>query len=244
MFKKFIRYLFPIPMVLALAACSVLKLPGAGSAAAQQSQPNQPQSQPGNPQSSFDPANQPLEYRLALGTLALEGTPNAVTPAEAKNLVVLWKGVKSLSASQTASQDEINALYQQIQDTLTPAQIQAIQSQQVSQAELQTLMQKYKIQLPQGGFERNGTPGAPSNLSQEQIATLRASRSQNGGSGNGGSGFVPGQDFGGNGGFRAQRTPQPGVTRVARSGFRAGGNNIFIDPLITLLEQRAGETPS
>ncbi len=233
MFKKIARYLIPIPVLLALAACSVLKLPGASSAAAQSNQPSQ-QGQQGQ----FDLANQPLESKLAVGTLALEGTSNAVTADEAKTLAPLWKGVKALSASQTASQDEISALYTQIEGAMTPAQIDAIKNINLNQQEMQALMQKYNIQFPQGNFSRNGTPGAP-NISQSQIATLRAERSANGG-----GGFGRGGGFGGANGF-TQRTPQAGRTPGAnRGGFRGGFNNIFIDPLITMLDQRAGGASS
>ncbi len=250
MLKKTVRYLFPISLALALAACSSLRLPGSSTPT--------PQNQQGGLQSQFDPANQPLETRLALGTLALEGTSNAVTADEAKTLAPLWKGVKALSASSTASQAEIDALYKQIEDSMTPAQIDAIKNLKLSQQDSQALMQKYGIQFPQGNFGgANGTPGAP-NISQDQIATLRAERSSRAGSGqNGGTdGFIPGQGgFGrgagdqggsfvpGQGGF-TQRTPQPGATCPAGRNFRGGMNTIFVDPLISLLDQRAGGTTS
>ncbi len=244
MFKKIVRYLVPIPVLLALAACSALNLPGAAAAA--------PTAQPGGAQFQFDPASQPVESRLALGTLALEGTANAVTAEQAQSLLPLWKAVKSLSAGDNPSQDEIDALYQQIEDTMTPAQLDAIRNAGLSQENLQALMQKYGIQFPQGGFggpNAQGTPGANPGLSADQIATLRAERAQraqNGGGDGGGftlpDGFVPGQGFNGGGGRaqRAQGTPQPGQSEQFNRGFNRGGaNTLFVDPLITLLEQRA-----
>lgn len=48
--------------------------------------------------------------KLALGTLKLEGTSQAVTAAQAAELLTLWEGYKSLSNSNTSSQVELDAL--------------------------------------------------------------------------------------------------------------------------------------
>ncbi len=243
MLKKLVRTLIPIPILLALAACSAIKLPGSSTAA--------PLAQPGDRQFQFDPANQPIETRLALGTLGLEGSENAVTAEQAQSLLPLWKGVKTLSAGESASQDEIDALYQQIEELMTQAQLDAIQNMGMSPEDTRALMEKYGIQFSQGNFDPNaqGTPGARPNLSEDQIVTLRAQRSQSGGNGGfssggqGGSftppdGFVPGQGFSGSG-TRAQSTPQSGQNGQFNRSFRRGGSAMFVDPLILLLTERA-----
>jgi hypothetical protein len=66
--------------------------------------------------------------KLAFGTLKLEGTINAVTASQAKDLLTLWQGYQSLSNDDTASQLELDALVNQIESNMTSEQIQAIQA--------------------------------------------------------------------------------------------------------------------
>ena len=98
--KRTLLSLLLIGMMLALAACS-------GS--------NQPTAQAASSADETDPANMPVETKLAIGTLKLEGTELAVSAEEARELLPLWKAVKSLSTSDTISSDEIQALYQNSQ---------------------------------------------------------------------------------------------------------------------------------
>jgi hypothetical protein len=66
--------------------------------------------------------------KLALATLKLEGTINAVTASQAKDLLTLWQGYQSLSNDDTASQLELDALANQIEGNMTSEQIQAIEA--------------------------------------------------------------------------------------------------------------------
>jgi hypothetical protein len=56
-------------------------------------------------QKTFSPATGqlPLETRLAVGILSLENGELAVTPEQAQTLLPLWKAIKTLSSSDTAS---------------------------------------------------------------------------------------------------------------------------------------------
>ena len=156
---------------------------------------------------SFGTAPLPLASELVVGTFKLEGTPNAVTADEAAQLLPLWQTYKDLSTSTSAAPQEIDALAQQIQETLTPAQAQAITDMKLTRQDLFKTMQELGIASanrpnasgtprPGGGngFGGGGVPGggAPGggqgvnnvqNLSPQQIATFQARRSQNGGSG-------------------------------------------------------------
>ena len=192
---------------------------------------------------------QPLENRLAIGILALEGTAQAVTPEQAQALLPLWKAVKSLSASDTASAEEIAALYDQIEDSFTVEQIQAIQGLSLSSEDTQALMEKYgvEMQMPGGAGEN------PEGLSQDERATRIAQFQAQGG---GGGQFQPGggRQGGGTGQFQpggampqgdpgmarpdAQGTPDPSMAR--RGGFGGGFNLFLVDPLIELLQERSG----
>lgn len=195
-----------------------------------------------------------LNEKLAAGTLKLEGTDLAVTVDQAKTLLPLWKAVKSLSASDTASQLEIDALYQQIQDALTDEQLAAIEKLDLSGQNMQSLMTDLGIEMPQGAAGN----GLSDSERATRIAELRASGNipQGGGPGGeapgggmqpggamppgggdmggdmGGGNFVPPDGAGGN----LQTTPQPGQAN-GRNAMRFGA--IFIDPLIKLLETRA-----
>ncbi len=240
--KKICTILIAAGLVFGLAACSSLPIAGASATAQPAQQQNPSQNQAGQ-----NPGNMPIQGMLAMGTLTLEGSETAVTAEQAKELLPLWKAVKSLSASTTTSQDELTAVYQQIQETMTEQQVQAIKDMKLSQEDTQALMKKYGIEVPQ--------------IDPSRLATRQASAGQNsGGAQSGGNGgFQAGGGSGGDigmgggpggamppdGGFQggqmpnAQGTPQAGRTPRA-GGFRGGMNTLFVEPLIKLLEERAG----
>ncbi len=237
--KNKLYLLVALPMVILLGACSGIQIPGLAAKPAQAGQNN-----PAGVNS--DPASMSLEQKLAIGTLNLEGTGQAVTAKEATDLLPLWQAVKSLEASSNTAPSEITAVYKQIEGVMTPEQTQTIQKMTWTQADLQALMTKYDVTLGggQGGQD----------LTADQRATLTAqfqSRNQNGGV-PGGPGGPPAGDPGGfaggpggaggfgggqaGSGIAVARTPQPG-----QAGRRAGGgmNTIFVDPLIKMLQTRA-----
>ena len=74
--------------------------------------------------SQTDPSAQALSgpSLLLIGTLKLDGTDQAVTAAQAKELLPLWQVYQSLAESDTAAQVEIDALVKQIEETMTDAQ--------------------------------------------------------------------------------------------------------------------------
>jgi hypothetical protein len=150
----------------------------------------------------------PLAMQLVVGTFKLEGTDKAVTAEEAAKLIPLWQVYKDLSVSTSAAQEEIDGLASQIQETMTPEQVQAITDMKLTRREIFQTMQDLGIASANrpttsgtpraggggGGFPGGGPGGPPvggggqgfnngQNLSPAQIATLQARRSQNGGSG-------------------------------------------------------------
>lgn len=137
--------------------------------------------------------------QLVVGTFKLEGTPNAITVEQAANLLPLWQVYKDRSASSSTAQEEITALAEQIQGTMTPQQVQAITDLQLTKQDIFKTMQDLGIASnrpnasgtprPNGG---GGTGGGPAggqgsnngqNLSPQQIATFQAHREQNSGNG-------------------------------------------------------------
>jgi hypothetical protein len=238
-----IRILLLSLAMLTLAACS--SLPGAVS--------SNPDAEAGGGQvSPPDFSDQPIEMKLAIGTLKLEGTGQAVTPEQAKTLLTLWKAVKTMSSDTNTSTEEMDALYAQIQESMTAEQVQAIQDLSMTMEDTQALMKQF-------GIEMRGPGGANdplANLSEDDRATRIAEfRAQGGGQGDQGGGMEfrveggPPGDFAGRAPdgaapqdgqmMQIEGTPQPGM--VFRRGPGGGMNILFVEPLIKLLEERAAE---
>jgi hypothetical protein len=98
----------------------------------------------------------PVETQLVLGTLKLEGTPQAVDSAMAAQLLPLYTLLKQMAASGTAAQAEIDAVLDQIQGIMTPEQIHAIAAMKLTQTELADYM-RFSGRYPPSA---TGTPGA------------------------------------------------------------------------------------
>jgi hypothetical protein len=154
----------------------------------------------------------PLAMQLVVGTFKLEGTANAVTAQEAAKLIPLWQVYKDLSVSSSAAPQEVEALAEQIQSTMTSEQVQAITDLKLTRRDIFQTLQDLGIAstdrptasgTPRAGGGGGGFPGGGGgggggvfpgggggggqNLTLQQVATLQARRAQNGGS-NGSSG--------------------------------------------------------
>ena len=136
--------------------------------------------------------------KLALGTLKLEGTSNAITAAEAKELVTLWEGYQSISTSDTTSQMELDALVKQIEATMTSDQQNAIDAMNLNEQSisetLSTLGETASLYGPVGtpSVSASGQSGSTSGTSG--IASSGSSGSASSGSGgmpSGGPGGIP-----------------------------------------------------
>ncbi len=88
--------------------------------------------------------------QLLVGTLKLEGTDQAVTSDQAKQLLPLWQMLQSLSTSSTAATEEINAVVDQIKSLMTSDQMDKITAMNLTQQDVMTLMS-------QNGPTANGT---------------------------------------------------------------------------------------
>ncbi len=176
----------------------------------------------------------PVQTQLILGTLQLETTDLAVDSVQAAELALLWKAMRSLTTSDTAAAAEIEALLEQIQDIMTTEQLEAISAFEITPEDMRTIIQDLGIEFgPPEGFE--GFDGEGFNPGQF------------GGQFGGGGGQGPGGQFGGGpGGFQGgggDFDPEAFATQRAERGLegfggRAGG--FLFDPLIELLEARAG----
>jgi TolA-binding protein len=83
----------------------------------------------------------PTQTKLILGTIKLEETNNVVTAEQAKNLLPMFYVLQELNDSGSAAQEEIDGLVNQIQQTLTEAQLQTIDDMSLSMQDVGTLTQ-------------------------------------------------------------------------------------------------------
>jgi hypothetical protein len=224
------KKIFPLFVVLAvavvLAACSSQTNTSSASNAQTTTGPQ-----------GFDPSKMTLQDKLAIGTLKLEGTKLAVDSKEAATLLPLWSAAETLVSSNTTSKLEMDALYSQIQSSMTPEQVKAIQDMTLTREDIQKLMGDLGIQFGQ----RQGSQGS------------NGSNGTNGNGGNfaprpgGGQGDLPGGPGepggpGGGGNFRPDNNGGTGIVRPTPDPNRPrrGLGFMFIRPLITLLKLRAG----
>lgn len=216
---RFALSILVILLCLALVACGAA--PQAAAA----------QAGPGADQTQAAPREMPLALQLALGTFKLEQTDNAVSAAQAGELLPLWKAVRSLGRSETAASQETQAVLRQIQQTMTHEQLDAIAAMQLSYQDIAALGRELGLNL--GGVR-------PGNLSPEAQATRQSAR-QNG-QGGGGFGGGPGGFPGGgppDGGFSPEARQTAMAERggsLSRSGL--GVPEALLDALIKFLQAK------
>ena len=174
-----------------------------------------------------------IQGQLAAGILLLEDTELAVDEAIAAELLPLWRAAQSLMNSDTAAAMEIEAVNNQIQDTMTPDQISAIAKMELTEASLTTLMEEGEIDFGRGGFGE----GRGAGLGEDFIPPEGGFR-PGGGIPGGGPGEGPG------GGFPEGFDPEAMATRQAQ--FAQGGMGNFMElglitAVIRALEVKTGE---
>lgn len=223
--------LFTAILILALAACSPAAEASSGGSE------NVPAAQ--NPadtelQADFTDALS-IQGQLAVGTLLLEETDLAVDETLAAELYPLWQAVQSLSDSDTAADVEIQAVVNQIQDTMHTEQVAAIAEMQLTAESLTTMLEEGTLALGGGGFGRgsgeDGEGGRPA-----------------GGFGGGPGGGVPGggRPGGGPGGGALPEGIDPEAIATRQAEFAGGDTGSFqeramLGAVVRLLGTRTGE---
>jgi len=186
----------------------------------------------------------PVSSQLALGTLQLEETENAVTPEQAATLLPLWQALRG----GVTAQAEVDAVLKQIEGTMTPEQLEAIAAMQITQEDMRAWMEE------QGPGMGGGFPGAD-DMSEEEREAARATRqAQFGGEGMPPSGEMPPEmatrqaEFAGMSEEEREAlraTMQAGGGMPGEPGGRFDGSGrqfmILLNPLIELLIERAAE---
>ena len=120
-----------------------------------------------------------VRNQLALGTLQIDGTPNAITADQAKTLLTLWQALRATTQSGASAQAEVNALLGQIEGALTAQQLTAIKDLKLTQTAFQQWATANGITMAAGGSQ----PGSGAGLSPEARATRQASEGRTGQSG-------------------------------------------------------------
>lgn len=170
--------------------------------------------------------------QLALGTIRLEETKNAVTPKQATPLLPLWQALQG----GVTVQAEVNTVLAQIEETMATEQLEDIAAMQLTQEDLRAWTQEQGLGLGTGGGQ---------DLSPEEWATRQAERS---------SGEMPPEaatrraemeNMSEEEQEALRATAQAGGGMPGGAGGRAGGGSrqftILLNPLIELLAQRAAE---
>ena len=83
----------------------------------------------------------PTQTKLVLGVINLDETENAVTAEQARELLPMFYVLQDLNESDTAAQEEIDGLTNQIQETLTDEQTQTIDSMSLSARDMFAIIQ-------------------------------------------------------------------------------------------------------
>jgi hypothetical protein len=184
------------------------------------------------------------ESKLLIGTFKLEGTDQAVTKEQAVTLLPLWKAVKSLTNSSTSSQEEVQALYTQIKDSMTADQVTAIDAMDLTPQVMMDEMQKLGITSFAGPIT-GATPSADQLATRQALRQAGSSNNRAGGPGDGPGGAggpPPGGGFdGGGGGPQGQSGSTNATPAAGQAARRMGGlNPELLNALIKLLTERAG----
>ncbi len=103
--------------------------------------------------------------QVAIGTFRLDETENAVTAEQAQELLPLWQTMQVLSESDTAAQQELDAVVEQIQETMTAEQRQAIIEMNLTRQDMMSILQEQGLALGGGpaGGQNNNFPGGNQN---------------------------------------------------------------------------------
>jgi hypothetical protein len=127
----------------------------------------------------------PVSSQLALGTIELEGTENAVTPDQAKALLPLWQAIRG---GALQGESETNAVLKQIERAMTAEQLVAIVAMQLTMEDMGAWMQQQGLSMGRApGVEGGQTPF--SNMTEEERTAVRATAQAGGGMSGGGGQF-------------------------------------------------------
>lgn len=179
--------------------------------------------------------------KFSVGIFKLEDTANDLTAEQAQQMLVLWQAYVQLKDSDTAANQEIQAVMSQIQSAFSSEQLAAIEALNLSARDVNDLMQEK-------GLSANASAG-------ESSSSTTASGGMGGGPGGGmpgggGGGGMPGggggMPDGGMGGQMPDANATPGADGQMPAGGPGGGGFVdeasteaVIEALIEMLQQKS-----
>ena len=225
--EKLWRVLIGFLMIMTLVGCST-----PNSEMKSDEQVSAEISQGGRLRDDYDDALS-IQGQLAVGTLLLEETELAVDEVIAGELLPLWRVAQSLMNSDTTAALEIEAVYNQIQDTMTLDQISAIAKMELTEESLSNMMEEGELSIGRGGLAGDRGRGTGDKF-----------QSPDGGFGPGGGlpGGGPGEGPGD--GLPEGMDPEAMATRQAQFAEGGLGNStdvMLITAVIRTLEMKTGE---
>ncbi len=182
-----------LTLILSLAACDGSPAGTVDSASAAEAQPaaNTVESAP-TAEAAAEPVAEAqavaLDYgfegalsqklMLALGSMELANTENAITPEQAELMLFYWQALTNLTNSGNSATEEVAALLTQIEESFTPAQITAINQMQLTSAYMNTWATENGITMGTGAGagagggqgQGNGAGGNPEARATRQAA--------------------------------------------------------------------------
>ena len=177
-----------------------------------------------------------VQGQLALGTIQLEESDQAIGETAAAELLPLWQALQSLSNSQTTATVEIDAVVNQIQDSMTAEQITAIAGMKLTEESLTTLIEEGDFAFGRGNFggagrdvATDGGPGGEGGLPGGGLP---------GGGGRGQGGGIPG-----GGGDLSEDDIATRRAEFAEGGFGDIQDRIIVGTVVRLLQEKSGEAP-
>jgi hypothetical protein len=183
----------------------------------------------------------PLSTQLLIGTFKLEGTANAITAEQASELIPLWQVYAQLSTSDTAAQEEMDALVDQIKETMTSEQVQAIEEMNLTPQDMFTIMQEQGLGGP---TMMQGSPSTTGEGADEFPAPPGGGDTIFIGPGPGGGGPGGGPGGGGGAGLNPDQIATAQASRAENGGGRFRFNGApapLIEALVKLLQEKTGE---
>jgi hypothetical protein len=193
-------------------------------------------------------ASTPLtpEAKLALGTIKLEGSKQAVDPKMAANLLPLWQLLLQLNSSSSTAPQEVTAVLDKIHSTMTPEQVTTIDSMSLTQADIFSVFQQQAQANGSGGTSGLGNGGG--NRRNGGGFVFAGGGPPDGGPGGGGfgGGGFGGGGFGGggsrnNGGAGSSTGSQNSSAQTAAEAAQVRQNavsSLLINQLVKLLETK------
>jgi len=179
-----------------------------------------------------------IQGQLALGTLQLEDTELALDESLATELLPLWRAVQSLANSDTAADVEVEAVINQIQDTMVPEQVVAITAMELTEESLTTMIENQELAF---GFGGRGFGGFGGDESGGPGGGRQGGGFFGGGPGGGPGGGGPGGGLPGGFGNFSEDDIATRQARFAEGGFGEIQDRLLGAAVIRTLEIKTGE---